>query len=229
MYIHFLACQGATSLLDPADAKETYVDALPAAQERSRRTRDRLLDAAEAVLARDGLDGATVPAIARKAGVAVGSVYRRFPDKDALMRGVYERFFRDGTAINRWGLAPEQWQGMDAATAVRHLVAGMVRGYRLKKPLWRALLLYGETHADPEFRRRALELREETFRLVGDLIVARATEVGHPRPRDAVVFALSVMRMALQGFVLHEEREMAMTDEALTDELTRLVAGYLGV
>src|SRR5262245_15990282 len=121
MYIHFSICQGAMSLPDPADPTDTYVDALPAAQERSRRTRDRLLDAAEAVLAHEGLDGATVPAIAREAGVAVGSVYRRFPDKDALMRGVYERFFREGAALNRRGL--EQWQGLDAATTVRHLVA----------------------------------------------------------------------------------------------------------
>lgn len=46
--------------------------------------RVRLLDAAEAVFARDGLD-APVPAIAAAAGVGVGSVYRAFASKDEIV------------------------------------------------------------------------------------------------------------------------------------------------
>src|SRR5258708_8767059 len=60
---------------------------------RSRLTVHRLLSAAEALLAHGGLDAATVPAIASAAGVSVGVVYRRFPDKDNLLRAVYDRFF----------------------------------------------------------------------------------------------------------------------------------------
>src|SRR5260221_3016165 len=62
-------------------------------QARSRLTVHRLLSAAEALLAHGGLDAATVPAIASAAGVSVGVVYRRFPDKDNLLRAVYDRFF----------------------------------------------------------------------------------------------------------------------------------------
>ena len=65
--------------------------ARPVKQARSKRTLERLLDAAEEVLSHDGLEGATVPAIARRACLSVGVVYRRFPDKDALLRTVYER------------------------------------------------------------------------------------------------------------------------------------------
>jgi AcrR family transcriptional regulator len=32
-----------------------------------------------------GLDGCTIPAIAKRAGVAVGTIYRRYPDKEALL------------------------------------------------------------------------------------------------------------------------------------------------
>lgn len=46
--------------------------------------RVRLLEAAEAVFARDGLD-APVPAIAAAAGVGVGSVYRAFASKDEIV------------------------------------------------------------------------------------------------------------------------------------------------
>src|SRR3954468_14366097 len=66
--------------------------ATPPKQQRSLETLNRLLDAAERVLEEEGLDAATVPVIAKRAGVSVGVVYRRFPNKDALIRGVYERF-----------------------------------------------------------------------------------------------------------------------------------------
>jgi AcrR family transcriptional regulator len=46
--------------------------------------RVRLLEAAEAVFARDGLD-APVPAIAAAAGAGVGSVYRAFASKDEIV------------------------------------------------------------------------------------------------------------------------------------------------
>ena len=60
-------------------------------QARSRLTVHRLVSATEALLAQGGLDAATVPAIASLAGVSVGVVYRRFPDKDNLLRAVYDR------------------------------------------------------------------------------------------------------------------------------------------
>jgi AcrR family transcriptional regulator len=59
------------------------VNPLEAKQARSRLTLHRLLSAAEALLEHGGLEAATVPAIAETAGVSVGVVYRRFPDKDA--------------------------------------------------------------------------------------------------------------------------------------------------
>lgn len=46
--------------------------------------RDGILQAARAVFARDGLDGATLRAIAAEAGIAVGTVYLHFPTKEAL-------------------------------------------------------------------------------------------------------------------------------------------------
>jgi AcrR family transcriptional regulator len=46
--------------------------------------RQRLLDAAETVFAEHGLD-AGVEEVARVAGVGIGTLYRRFPTKDALI------------------------------------------------------------------------------------------------------------------------------------------------
>jgi len=57
----------------------------PPQQDRSRRTEQRLLQATLALLQEGGLGACTVPAVAERAGVAVGSVYRRYPDKQAMV------------------------------------------------------------------------------------------------------------------------------------------------
>lgn len=46
--------------------------------------RDAILQAARKIFARDGLDGATLRAIAAEAGVAVGTVYLHYPGKETL-------------------------------------------------------------------------------------------------------------------------------------------------
>jgi AcrR family transcriptional regulator len=59
------------------------------ARQRSRATsRDRLLVAAATLFARSGSHTTTIAMIAREAGVAVGTVYLHFTDKDALLQEV---------------------------------------------------------------------------------------------------------------------------------------------
>lgn len=53
----------------------------------ARRNRDRILAAAADAFAESGPD-TPVEEIANAAGVAVGTLYRRFPDREALIRGV---------------------------------------------------------------------------------------------------------------------------------------------
>src|SRR5881392_3987132 len=57
-------------------------------QERSRESLRKLLKAAAEVLGQHGVQGTTIPRIAQHAGLTPGAVYRRFPDKDALLEAV---------------------------------------------------------------------------------------------------------------------------------------------
>lgn len=52
------------------------------------RNRNRLLEVAAQAFARDGVD-APLERIAKDAGVGVGTLYRHFPSRDALMEAVY--------------------------------------------------------------------------------------------------------------------------------------------
>jgi AcrR family transcriptional regulator len=52
------------------------------------RNRERLLEVASEAFARDGVE-ASLERIARDAGVGVGTLYRHFPNRNALMEAVY--------------------------------------------------------------------------------------------------------------------------------------------
>ena len=49
-----------------------------------------ILDAAEQLIAKHGLHDAALAQIAKRAGVAVGTLYNYFTDRDALIRGLFE-------------------------------------------------------------------------------------------------------------------------------------------
>ena len=54
----------------------------------ARRNRDRLLEVAARVFAADGPD-VTLDSIAREAGVGIGTLYRHFPSREALVEAAY--------------------------------------------------------------------------------------------------------------------------------------------
>ena len=204
-----------------------------ARQDRSRRTADRLLDAAEQVLGEQGLERATVPSIAKQAGISVGAVYRRFRDKDALLRAVYERFFARVADANRAALDPERWDGVPARTVAAAVVRGIVRGHREYRGLLRALLLFAETHPDAAFRRRASELSDAAFgRQLGGLLLARRAELAHADPENATDFGLLVVASTLRGWLVADADTLgpyAADDALLARELARLCTRYLGI
>src|SRR5579862_6425217 len=103
---------------------------LPALQARSQATTEHLLEAAEELLAEGGADAATLRAIADRAGVSLGIVYRRFPDKDAILRAVYTRFFSSVAATNERSLTSTKLQRRSLAELARALVTGIAEGYR---------------------------------------------------------------------------------------------------
>lgn len=89
---------------------------LSAAPRRRRRDAEenhaRIVAAARRVLAEDGGDVA-VGRIAAAAGVGVGTVYRHFPDKDALVDAVLDEAFGEIIAAAERGLdADDAWSGL---------------------------------------------------------------------------------------------------------------------
>ena len=168
---------------------------LPTHQQRSRHTLDRLLRAAAEILDEHGLEGATIPRIAARARLTPGAIYRRFPDKDALLREVCLRVLRENYRHSQEALSPDRWTGRSASDLVRHLIDTTLLGHARHRGLLRALTLFTLEHGDDRFVRESQELQWKVFHTVSELLVARKKEIGHPHPESAVRFALRVCRM----------------------------------
>jgi AcrR family transcriptional regulator len=66
----------------------------------ARRNREAIIGAARAIVAEHGTE-AQIQDVARKAGVGVGTVYRHFPTKDALMGELMAQCMRENAQISR--------------------------------------------------------------------------------------------------------------------------------
>ncbi|MDQ6607407.1 MAG: TetR/AcrR family transcriptional regulator [Actinomycetota bacterium] len=76
------------------------------------RNRLRIVDAARELFAQRGL-GVTLNDIAHHAGVGVGTVYRRFPDKSQLIEELFEERLEDLVALMEAAIAdPDPWHGL---------------------------------------------------------------------------------------------------------------------
>lgn len=201
-------------------------------QARSRETLTRLLDAAEAVLGEGGLEGATVPAIAHRAGLSVGAVYRRFPDKDALLRAVYFRMFARMREQNETKMDPALYRDAPLDRVLEGIIRGMVQHYRQHRTLMQAMMQYADAHADAEFRRRAAELNGDVLVRLAAIVSARREQMRHPDPEGAVRFALLTVGLVLRGVVLTDQAPPGFLlgeHVSVEEELTRVVLGYLGI
>jgi len=200
-------------------------------QRRSRRTLDRLLDAAEALLADRTFDELTVTEVVRRAKSSVGSFYARFPDKEALLGAIYERHQQRMIALMDDELAPERWADLPVAAVMERMVGRLVRFHRSQRGLLRALVLFGYTHPDWRYADDRERSRLPLTRLA-ELIAARRAEFGHADAAAATSLGVLTVLATLREAILFSESTASavqLSDEQLTAELSRQLCAYLGI
>jgi AcrR family transcriptional regulator len=208
---------------------------LPAHQARSRESLVRLLKAAAELLNKEGLEGATIPRIAARAGLSPGTVYRRFPDKDALLREVCLRLLEGNYQGTTKLLASEQWKNMSLVEMSRTVIAITLKGHHSHRGLLRAYLLFSLQHPDTAFIRRCEQLEWKTLHEVGELLLTHRSEIHHPAPESAVKVALLMVGIVASGiFILPQhpndyDRFLPDVEAQLRHELPRMFLRYLGV
>jgi AcrR family transcriptional regulator len=192
-------------------------------QERARRTVEVVLVAAAQVLARRGYAGATTDAIARRAGVSVGSIYQYFPNKDAIFVALAKRHVDEGLALVEGLLAEVGPAPRPMPLVLRRFVEAMLTLHRREPDLHR--VLFEEAPLPPELH-RYLEAREAAF-----TTRVKAWVEGTPGldARDPALTAYVLVRSVeglVHDYVLHPPE--GIEPETFCDEVVRLLGGYVG-
>ncbi|MGW7237212.1 TetR/AcrR family transcriptional regulator [Streptomyces sp. NPDC054804] len=157
-------------------------------QDRSRATRQRLLEAAVACLVEHGWAGSTVAVVAERAGVSRGAAQHHFPTREDLFTAAVEYVAEERSTALR-DLFP-QGTADDRRAVVRALV-DLYTG-----PLFRAALhLWVAASNEDQLRRRVTELEarvgRETHRIAVDLLSA---DESRPGTRETVQGLLDMAR-----------------------------------
>lgn len=176
-----------------------------------------LLEAATRVFVKEGYAKATTNRIAKAAGVSVGSLYQYFPSKDAIAVELLRRY-RDGLVElvgARLSVAtPETFTAI-----VRDLIGELLRAEGINPALHRVLI---EQVLRTSARREMLGFEERLEAVLAEGMRAAKIELADP---DLSAFMLvRVVLSVVQSAVVDRPK---FKTEALADELTELVVGYV--
>lgn len=163
-----------------------------------------------------------------------GAVYRRFQDKDALMRTPSLEVLRSGAEHSEKVLTADAAAGESLSELARHIVCTTLESHREHAGLLRALHDFGKSHPNAAFRQSVDELEIRNFRCIARFVLLRREEIRHPHPESAVNFGLMLMGLTIREVLLldaisrHWNPLLPKDDDALVRKLVRAFPAYLG-
>ena len=185
-----------------------------------------MLDAAEDLIAAEGIRATSMSAVARAAGTSIGAIYARFDNKRSVVHAVHARFLARTAALTEAAADPARWAGRSLDEVVEGMVPVAVMAIRGNAGLIRAFLL--AAFEDQEMRDRAQAATRRGTKAVIQLITERRAEVRRPDPEVAADFAMRfVMATAQHSLIFEQPTPHRYEDDELARRLVDAVRAYL--
>jgi AcrR family transcriptional regulator len=166
------------------------------------RNRERLLAAAAAVFSAGGSD-ASLEAVARRAGVGIGTLYRHFPTREALFEAVYRN------EVDHLGeLAEELGREAGPVDALRRWLHANVQLVATKKGMFAALAL--AAHGPSELYAYSFGRLTKAARLLLDRAIAAGDIRADITPED-------LLRALVGMCYMHDQPGWQATVQHLVD------------
>ena len=200
-------------------------------QERSRRSFERVQDAALALLVERGPDAFTLAEVCTRADASMGAIYNRVNGKDDLIRLIHER---EMARVD--GDTERTLQAIDLLSGqLRDLVAELIDGVtvllRRDAEVLRPFMLLAAT--DSQIARRGRQSAMLMTSLFVGLLSQRRAEIRHPDPVAAIewcftiVYSVIARRLGL-GSTMEGANDSGDWDELIVN-LTDTVTAYLSL
>ena len=211
-----------------------------APQKRAIATREKILDGLERLLERREFEVMSIAELAREAGVAVGSVYSHFKDKDALLPALLDRQLNrveariaelrehgtiDGVALhNAQGELPSLRDSI--ALSVRGALAQVDQSLGVR----RALLTYRRLNPEHDIP-LAKTLADQAFEALVAQFELFRDEIAHEDIREAAKMVNYFINIVFLDRVVYVNSPFQDTlrpsDDALIEAYTQMVYTYL--
>ena len=132
--------------------------------------RERALGAATELMSREGLDGIKARAVAQRAGISIGSIYKMFGDIDDLVRAVNLQTYQDFADHQRLALDAASLPGATVQMRLMSLARAYVDFVLVNERRWSALLSFSvrQTGSEPE---AYSQTRQKLFDLVESVMI----------------------------------------------------------
>jgi len=184
-------------------------------QDRSKASIARILQATRDLLKSGGPTAVTTPNIAAQSGVAVGSIYQYFPNKEAIIHALYETKLAHIRAI----ASDEQWQSeSDWRTFFAKWIGAIKRG--------EALIDYDLSMNEAIQHYPGLaEVSQTHVEIFADLIAGQLKRLGSRWPDDAL------FDVAVHAFFLNSAAWLywSYAEASLPQGIDRLVSSVLAI
>lgn len=194
-------------------------------QARAQATVDAILRAAAHILRTDGWDACNTNAVAKRAGVSIGSLYQYFPSKEALITMLTEQHATEAHEVLINALATAAMTPMGIEDTVRAYIRAMVTVHAEDPKLHRVLQVQ-VPRLESGFK-VVRRMSTESARLVRGWLELQREHLREVDLDVATWMLVTAVESISHLDVLDKPKQL--DPDMMVEELSQLVLGYLGL
>ncbi|MCG8346276.1 MAG: TetR/AcrR family transcriptional regulator [Chloroflexales bacterium] len=183
---------------------------------------DSILEAAIQVFEQYGYAAGTTARIAERAGVAVGSLYQYFPNKDAILVALAEQHIAECHTLATQAFAQTREMTLSLAETLRLVVKGFIDLHAANPQVHR--LLSEEVVPPLEVQQAQMAVERMLVEEVQQILASYSAVDASRRSLVAYVI-VQVAEHLTHQLVLHPPHKL--TPEACVDEVVQVLLGYI--
>jgi AcrR family transcriptional regulator len=189
-------------------------------QSRSQARVSAILDAAAQLFAEIGYDAATTNAIAERANTRIGSLYHFFPNKEAILNALVERYLAELRALNETVFDPDIVKTMPLPALIDRVVDEFAR-YSTRK-IGFEHIFYG-SQAPDHLRFVSEQMHQEIVAQVESVIALRSPHVDAAQRSVTANLVVAAVKAAMP----FTAQEVGLAPEQVLTNLKLMLTAYL--
>lgn len=190
-------------------------------QERSKFTVEAIFEAAIQIFTENGYTGSTTDLIAERAGVSIGTLYQYFPNKKAILIGIWDRNMQTADKGRDLFINAIKWEGGLNPEKMKSIVTACLDIHKdCVKPH-----LFFEEIPQPDFIQERLKEKESIVIALYTAILDHSANIRIPDNRTGARMIYEVMERLTHRYLLHFQNEMS--EDEFISETADMISRYL--